>query len=293
MGQGKIFKCTPCGLACDSKTFTEAGKCPDCNMALQELGAYNFRWPSLSPDGKQLLYTNDSTGQEYIYLSSANGNNKRQMTKGSTPVWSPDGSKIIYIDSIAIVMVESTGDSRIVVSDKFKGEGPQTPAWGADANTILFAQGKFPDINIFRMSLHDYQPIQLTFDAGLKYAPVLSPDGKKIAYTQMRKGIMVLTVGATPVVLTTGGEYPRWSPDGKWIAYQRRVNGKFLISTVSVAGGEPVNLTDGSSDDELPAWSPDGKQIYFQSNRRRGNWELYVMDADGRNQRLVLGNTNP
>jgi len=38
-----------------------------------------------------------------------------------------------------------------------------------------------------------------------------------------------------------------------------------------------------------PAWSPEGKQIAFLSNYA-GRWEFYVMDADGTNQRKILGN---
>jgi TolB protein len=55
---------------------------------------------------------------------------------------------------------------------------------------------------------------------------------------------------------------------------------------------------DGSNDyplpgigqiNEDPAWSPDGTKIVFQSNRD-GNWEIYVMDADGSNQQRLTIN---
>jgi Tol biopolymer transport system component len=38
--------------------------------------------------------------------------------------------------------------------------------------------------------------------------------------------------------------------------------------------------------DALPAWSPDGERIAFATDRD-GNWELYVMEADGAAQRRL------
>ena len=40
-------------------------------------------------------------------------------------------------------------------------------------------------------------------------------------------------------------------------------------------------LTDDPAEDGGPAWSPGGTQIAFNSDRD-GNFEIYVMNADGR-----------
>ena len=42
----------------------------------------------------------------------------------------------------------------------------------------------------------------------------------------------------------------------------------------------PTRLTRNDASDSSPAWSPDGTQIAFHSYRD-GNWEIYVMAADG------------
>lgn len=50
-----------------------------------------------------------------------------------------------------------------------------------------------------------------------------------------------------------------------------------------------VRLTDNPARDERPVWSPDGTKIAFISDRD-GNNEIYLMDADGENQRRVTFN---
>ncbi len=45
-------------------------------------------------------------------------------------------------------------------------------------------------------------------------------------------------------------------------------------------GSDPMQVSEGTSEDTLPAWSPDGKRIAFVSNRS-GNRDIWVMNADG------------
>lgn len=64
----------------------------------------------------------------------------------------------------------------------------------------------------------------------------------------------------------------------------------FLRQKVAVyLGMEPyevTRLTFSPGNDALPALSPDGRKIAF-SSKRDGNTELYVMDADGQNQKRI------
>lgn len=50
----------------------------------------------------------------------------------------------------------------------------------------------------------------------------------------------------------------------------------------------PKRITNVS--DSYPVESPDGKRIAFQSNRT-GNWEIYVMNSDGKNLRQLTQNS--
>ena len=45
-------------------------------------------------------------------------------------------------------------------------------------------------------------------------------------------------------------------------------------------------MTNNPRDDWHPSWSPDGERIAFASEME-GNFEIYVMDADGENQQRL------
>lgn len=60
-------------------------------------------------------------------------------------------------------------------------------------------------------------------------------------------------------------------------------DGRNHIFTLDLASGRVAQLTTGRNHhDQHPRWSPDGRRISFVSSRG-GNFDLYVMDADGTN----------
>jgi dipeptidyl aminopeptidase/acylaminoacyl peptidase len=107
--------------------------------------------------------------------------------------------------------------------------------------------------------------------------PVLSPDGKLIAYTVSHvdvdadKGVNELWMigwdGQNDVQLTYGPESvgdPQWSPDGRYLSFTSGREGKAKGSQVWVLdrrGGEARQLTEVKQDLDGYQWSPDGKTL--------------------------------
>ena len=103
-------------------------------------------------------------------------------------------------------------------------------------------------------------------------------------------GIFTMTIEGDDLREITGAdtndENPSISPDGRWIVYQSYMFDSLVIAVTDVETGEKKVLTDPVSPSGSPAFSSDGTKIAFDSNRD-GNFEIFVMDADGSNQRQL------
>ncbi len=221
--------------------------------------------PTLSPDGKNVVYVSDSGGKVGLYLLRVGGRNPVPLTADSPaddwqPAFSPDGERIAFRserDGGGIFVMGSTGESVKRVTDF-----GFNPSWSPDGREIAVANGTFV------------------------YPSDLSSRVRGLS-------VVSLETGKRREVSSGGdGMQPSWSPHGYRIAYWglRGESGQRDLWTVAADGSEArgpgVEATNDAALDWSPVWSPDGRFLYFSSNRG-GTMNLWRVPIDERSGRVL------
>ena len=163
---------------------------------------------------------------------------------------------------------------------------------GAAATRLLFVSGG----RVYRADSDGETLTPLTPAGQTALSPVWSPDGQRIAFTQLgegRGGIVVQTLASGASFVVPGSQTalnitPMFAPDGRTLAFAHSDERGTDIYTANVIDRCCAQrLTVGRYADNLsPTFSPDGRRIAFISTRA-GPPQLYVMAADGTDEELL------
>ncbi|CAD5285065.1 MULTISPECIES: S9 family peptidase [unclassified Imperialibacter] len=252
-------------------------------LSLQSAGS-----PEISPDGKNVAFTVNSTDWEEnrfdteIWLSK-NGGAPFQLTNNvksssTSPKWSPDGQWIAFLS-------DKTGKTQIQVIRLEGGESVQVTdtkgsisgfEWAPDGKRIAFTQAEDKEkaekarkekFGGFEVEDAEYNLSRLwltTFDPEELFKPELPKDKKDTTKKDETTKILLDSVSYTVTSFL-------WSPDGTKIAFNHQPDPiitsfiKSDISIVEVATRKVTPLVKNESSDGLEAWSPDGQWILYSS----------------------------
>ena len=142
--------------------------------------------------------------------------------------------------------------------------------------------------------------IPLTSD-GYASSPVWSPDGRRVAVSDSRRGPPAVSVKALdgseePLVNPLSPSFPEdWSNDGKWVAYTDNTRTGRDVWIVPLAGDRKARPLLNTPAGELGArFSPDSRWIAFVSDEA-GADEVYVapLAGSGKTRISVGGGSSP
>jgi dipeptidyl aminopeptidase/acylaminoacyl peptidase len=270
---------------------------------------------ALSPDGKTLALTRDGQiellpveGGWPVTLTSTQGGK-------SGLAWSPDGKQLAFVSQGGIWVVSVAGGAPRRLTNTPAGGGDprqaadRAPQWSPKGRWILFQSGRRGINSLLVVSSDGESTNYLTGPHDEAGEGNWSPQGDAIVYVTRSKEyfsgrlnlihidpISGQRVGEPTTLYTSpvdrGGGWSirgaEWSPNGQQLVTVLQNSGWNHLYLLSPKGGEPKQITDGTSEDEAPVFSPDGKSIVFVSNRGLPEaTNLWTIPAQGGEARQV------
>ena len=289
----------------------------------ERLLAKNGQRPRFSPDGQRVAYdTGHPLGESSLYVIPVAGgaptNLETNAAWAASPVWSPDGTHILFVgtDDKTLAAFETrdwwvapidggeakpTGASRsfsqAAVQSVASARGVAGTIWVENPDRIVFAGQSGDTTNLYQMSLSPGTwrvagPPQRLTQGVSEQQPSVAADGR-IAYASVdsNRDVWSIPIDANSGKLTGEPEaaedtaadefWPTVSTDGKRLAFTMSRSGNLDVWVRDNVTGRPSALVVTPELDEWRALlSPDGSTVAF-ARSPYGNSELFVVPFEG------------
>jgi dipeptidyl aminopeptidase/acylaminoacyl peptidase len=268
----------------------------------------------ISPDGSRIVYVRVSHDimtdrpRRNLWMVNVDGTNNRPVRSEarsfSSPRWSPDGARLAYVSSAdgspqLYVRWMDSGQTALLTN---LVESPDSIAWSPDGKSIAFTQLVPADKS--PLAAPPPKPEGATWAPPVKVidSVVYRVDGAGYLESGYQHVFVVSSEGGTPQQLTAGDfnhDGPlSFTPDGKRVVFSanrgpdwEREPQNTEVFSVDIGTRELKQLTSRKGPDNSPVVSPDGRRILYlgYDDRYQGYQvtHLYVMDADGKNSRVL------
>jgi Tol biopolymer transport system component len=176
----------------------------------RELTKLPGRAPTLSPEGKRVVYMAGSWTATRLTVALLDGSNARQITDDSSIAWnnhwSPDGKRIAFTSrenpksELAVFVMNADGSSRRQVTHVPAEEGgAQWPVWSAEGRRFAIqvnsrTQKNTAHIWIVDVASGEAHKLAAHTKAYVDETPSWFPDGKRVAFQSNRTGQMEVWV---------------------------------------------------------------------------------------------------
>ena len=263
------------------------------------------RDPAWSPDGKQVVYLSDETGEYELTLRSSDGKGKpKQLTEGGSafrynPVWSPDSKQIAFSDKTGSLYIADANDGAVKFVDKDEWTTLSSYAWSPDSRWLTYAKnGANRHGNIMIYDTNDSTVRQVTSDFYDDSRPVFDVKGKYLFFRSNRAfspqygdlddtwiypdatQIYAVTLQADePSPLAPRSDEEEIKEDEE--KEEKKENGKDEENGDKEINGADPNSTDEKADEEK------GEDKDDKDKKKEEGPEPVKIDFDGFEQRVV------
>jgi Tol biopolymer transport system component/tRNA A-37 threonylcarbamoyl transferase component Bud32 len=197
--------------------------------------------PAISPDGKTVAYASGTALHMRVFVRPVAGGRAIALTDDTTqvqshPRWSPDGSRVLFLERGGVVSAPAGGGAETAEVPPGRTGPVISAAWAPDGRRIAYVVGDSVFVREVRGESHG---IARVYEA---HGCAWSPDAEYLACSS-----------GNAIALTPGSLFGNVSPS--------------RVVSVWVRDGRVVPLTDSLFSNLSPAWSPDGRWVYYVSNR--------------------------
>ncbi|MGB5428760.1 S9 family peptidase [Eudoraea sp.] len=273
--------------------------------------------PQISPDGSKIIYVRNfkdimtDKNLSNLWIVNFDGSQNRPLTTGNqndlSPRWSHDGNKIVFKsnmqdDKMKLFMMWM--DTKEYVALTNTTASPGGVSWSHDDNHLAFTM--FVPKKSESIIKLPPKPEGAKWNKPPVYIDEMNyrGDGKGYYKSGNQQLFILSTDGGTPQQLTFS-EYdhgtPIWSKDNRKLYFSANLheNHEFEprnseIQELTLVNNSIKALTNRLGPDNGPALSPDGKFIAYTGfdDKYQGYQltQLYIMNADGTNSKMVSGN---
>ncbi|RMF05689.1 MAG: hypothetical protein D6768_00775 [Chloroflexi bacterium] len=251
--------------------------------------------PAWSADGSKLVFSFQNGGRlEPEFHRYSKETLIKRAAKGS-PVNIPDNARGIEFKDGKLQFVIPADAYWWLAEINLTNQTYRDLSTGSRYNYAPSGHPIDPNAFIFRtdkgMGLYDdaaQTSRSVSFDDRDRGAISISPDGSRAAFTYFQDGnweIHTINMDGTNRQRLT--KTPLSVVAGRTAANNRAFTNAEGFTTMSRAQGE--SMPNVRWNNAAPVWSPDGSQIAFVTDRT-GRWEIWIMNADGSNQRPMFPN---
>src|SRR4051812_1797420 len=242
----------------------------------------NVFWPSMSADGKTIVYEDNfgiwkldvasgRTNEIKLEITTDEKDNEREIETVTNEVdnfdISPSGRRaVVSARGQLLTIATDRGDITRIVPDAMASRA-DAPKWSPDGKFVAFVSDRSGRDEVWISDPEGRTPKKITDLDNEKGAVVWAPDSSRLLYTAADRKLYAYTVADAKTAVLSTSDRGRInsvavSPDSKWISFTKQdATLRSHVYIIAASGGEERRLADDKTvySETNAVWTADGR----------------------------------
>lgn len=244
-------------------------------------------------DGKVIRNLTKGYTLKYEYIKM-----EIEPSNGRDVAWSPDGDTIAFFarsgEKSDLFLVDAI-KGKIRKRVKLNQDRPTAPCFLPENNELLFTAFEDGIHDIFKVNIDTGNVLNLTRDDLYEKAPIVSPDGRSVAYSLRVDTFDKLFISPinnlqdkTQLTFGRGNDItPTFSLDSKTLYYSGDIREAYNIYSVHLETGEIKRYTDVRTGNFFPTPLPGEDNQFVFASFNKGSFQIFKSELEGETEKTV------